>query len=189
MNKATLFIAFRFRPVAGPGIFATLIICLLLFLSGCYESSFPLDTAPQVALDKRLLDSWRCLVARPNIDEAAFTLTIGPSRTGFYAVTFQAPDEKPETYEVHSTLINGKPILNIIESNSKSWVFGRYQLLQSNILQVQIVDDSAMGGKYESPATLRQAIARRFKKPELFSDLCTCVRVRKPLPEGDAAKF
>ena len=180
MNKATYFIACRLRRVAGPVTSAILVISLLPLLSGCYESSFPLDTAPQAALDQRLLDSWRCLVARPNIDEAAFSLTIGTSRAGVYAVTFQALDEKPESYEAHTSVIDGEPILNIIESNSKSWVFGRSQFLRPDILQVQIVDDEAMGGKYDKPATLRQAIARRLKNPELFSDLCTCVRVRKP---------
>ena len=94
-------------------------------------------------------------------------------------MTLLAEDEKPETYEAHVSVIDGAPILNIKESDSESWVFGRYQFLLPNVLQIQIVDDAAMEGKYDTPASLRQAIAQRLNNPQLFSDLCTCVRVNK----------
>ena len=152
---------------------------LLLCLSACYESRFPLDPTPQAPIDTSLLASWRCLPADPDTDSTAATLTINMAREGVYTSVFQADDEQPETYETHTSLVKGQPLLNIRDGGEPAtWVFGRYLLLLPNVLQIQIVDADGLEGMYETPADLRQALEQQLDNPKLFSDLMTCVRIK-----------
>jgi len=155
------------------------VIFLLLCLSACYESNFPLDPLPQSPIDTALLASWRCLPAEPEANDTAATLNISTVRDGIYTAVFQADDEPPETYEAHTSLVKGRPILNIREdAKPETWVFGRYQLLHPHILHIEIVDADGLPDKYNTSANLRQALEQQADNPKLFMDLMTCVRIK-----------
>ena len=101
------------------------------------------------------------------------------AREGVYTSVFQADDEQPETYETHTSLVKGQPLLNIRDGGEPAtWVFGRYLLLLPNVLQIQIVDADGLEGMYETPADLRQALEQQLDNLKLFSDLMTCVRIK-----------
>jgi len=79
-----------------------LIICLFvcaaaLLMTGCYESDTPLDPAPQIPADTRILGIWRC--ATPDRGDAAFTLTITRATEASYFVRRQEAGKDPEPFE------------------------------------------------------------------------------------------
>ena len=166
-------------PVRWPQRLRRAALCLALCASvACYESAFPLDPLPQGDLDQGVPGRWHCVSSAPG--DRDMTLTIAPTRSRVYAVTFQEFGHELDRYEAHLSLVAGVPVVNLrsLEPDAKPWTFLRYLLVRPNTLEIRIVDGDQMKGVDASPERVRQAIAERVKDASLFADLLTCVRMK-----------
>ena len=145
----------------------------------CYEAAFPLDPLPQVDLEAGVQGTWHCISSDPA--DRDMTLTVAPSRSRVYAVTFQEFGHELNRYEAHASLVAGVPVVNLrsLKPAPKPWTFVRYLLVRPNVLALRIVDGDEMRAVQGSPPTVRQAIGERVKDASLFLDLLTCVRMKE----------
>ena len=82
------------RPAALAGL-----ACSVLFLPACFDFTAPIDLEPQVALDGRLLGTWRCLPSEPKADAMPVNFVVVPARDRVYSIAFVEDGEEPERYE------------------------------------------------------------------------------------------
>jgi len=87
----------------------------VLCAGGCYEADFPLDSAPQVAVDAALLGSWRCLSFDAGPQERPATVVVESPRERVYGLTLQEDGKGPEHYEAHASSVRIPRLLNIQE--------------------------------------------------------------------------
>jgi hypothetical protein len=154
----------------------------VLCAGGCYESDFPLDSAPQVTVDAALLGTWRCLSFDADPQERPATVVVESPREHVYGVTLQEDGKGPEHYEAHASSVRIPRLLNIQELkdgvDSRPWVFARYTFLRPQVFQLQIVSDKALNKVEKSRPAVRDAIERLRASPSLFDDFCVCVRTK-----------
>ena len=170
------------------------VLAVLVFLgcSGCYESAFPIDIAPQADVEPALIGVWRCLPFEETATEPAFTLTIAWGAERRYAVTLEEDGDSTESYEAYASSIDGEVLFNVrtLEGGSKPWVFVRRTLVSSNLLHLQMLRSNALTPQ-DSPAALRKAVEQLRGKPNAYEDSCACVRTRAAPsadPHGSLAK-
>ena len=113
-----------------------LIVCASGCITACYSDS-PLDSQPQVELDKKLLGSWRCIPpdAEGETDDTALVALApreGAARE--YAITWTDPGKEPERYRGFLSTVQGGQVLNVeTDPDPKAsgrWVFVRYTFLK-----------------------------------------------------------
>jgi hypothetical protein len=100
-----------------------------------------------------------------------------------YAITFEEEDQEPDRFEAHGSDVGNHIILNVRDldpySPNKPWAFARYSFLLPSVLRVEVVTEEALADVEKSPSALRDAMQRLDGNPELYSDLCVCVRVAR----------
>ncbi len=146
---------------------------------GCYESASPLDPAPQVDIDARLLGAWRC-VSGGSSDEA-ITVTVARSGARSYAVASKERDHEPDRYEGYASALNGSMVMNLrnLKGGAKPWSFLRVDILQPNVLFVHYLSDALLKNVAWTPAALRAQLERERLNPALYEDLCVCLRLNE----------
>jgi hypothetical protein len=139
-----------------------------------------LDATPALDVDPALIGTWRCLPASPDTSDDAATIEVARKTDRIYAVTFRAPDEEPDRYEAHASLVKGATLLNVRElgKTNKPWVFARYAFLRPGIIEVQLVSDTLLTGVEGPASVLRDALEKHQADPALYSDFCVCVRAK-----------
>ncbi len=148
--------------------------------AGCYESTFPLDRAPQADLPGGVVGSWRCLPADPDETDEAITVTVKRARDRIYDVTLQETNQEPDRYEGYASVVNGSPVINLKDldrESSKPWVFLRTSFLRPDILAIQVLSESAVGKAETSPAAVRKVLERPSEA--IFEDVSVCLRLKK----------
>lgn len=161
------------------GVRAVGMLSALLVSQGCYESTFPIDAAPQAAVQPALLGVWRCVLHDAKATEQPATMTVARGREGMYAVTYQEAGKEADRYEAHASVVRGETILNTrdLSGRRRPWVFMRYALLRPSVLQLQVLNGDALK-EQTSPAGLRSAVERLRRKPGAYLDMCVCARAR-----------
>ena len=154
-----------------------LLVMTAALAAGCYESASPLDPAPQVDIDARLLGAWRCVSGAAS-DEGV-TVTVARSGARSYAVAVKERDQEPDRYEGYATSLNGTMVMNLrnLRDSAKPWSFIKVDVLQPRVLFVQYISDTLLKGVAATPAAARTAIARERLNPALYEDLCVCIRL------------
>ncbi len=114
------------------------LLLLALPISGCFDFDYPIDAAPQLALDLSLLGTWRCLSVGAGADQEPATLTISVARDRVYAMTFDLGEEKvPMRFEAHVSRVKGHAILNARDlapdPSDKPWRYVRYWFARKDI--------------------------------------------------------
>ena len=157
-------------------------LVVALSASGCYESDFPLEPAPQVAVDASLLGTWRCLPSDADPQEGPATVVVESARERVYSVTWLEEGQNPDHYQAYASSVRVPRLLNIQEVKegvgSTTWVFARYTLLRPHVLQLQLVSEKALENVEKSPPAVRKAIERLQGNPSLYEDFCVCVRAK-----------
>ena len=153
-----------------------------LLLPACYDFDFPLDPRPQVAVDPRLIGTWRCLGAQADSDDAPALLRIERRSEAQAHWTFEslAGDGAPEKseYDVHASSVQGASLLNALELGEKAngkWNFVRYSFLLPDVLRVQVVNDEPFA-EVKDAAGLRKEVEKRKNDPRIYTDFLVCVR-------------
>ena len=149
--------------------------------AGCYESPVPLDAAAQVDLDPGVIGAWRCLGSNSSSTDGPANLTVRRVQDRMFAVTLQEGSLPPDRYEAHTSLVKGRPIVNLRDLSStrgKPWMFVRYSLLRPNVLQIQVVSADSLKGVEASAPALRKSIERLSGRASLYMDSCVCVRLK-----------
>ena len=146
-------------------------------VAGCYESAFPLDPAPQLAVDPALVGRWRCIT--PDQSDDGVTVTVDRSGDRTYAVAVQEAKNTPDRYEGYLSSVNGTTLANLrnLEGGKKPWTFLHVSVLRPNVLFVQWLDKALFKGVAETPQAVRAVIARERRNPALLQDVCVCVRM------------
>jgi len=150
------------------------------FSAGCYETAFPLDSAPQTDLPAGLTGAWRCLPHDPEETEEAITITVKrSSRDRVYDVILQETDQEPDRYEAYASLVNASPVINLKDldpASTKPWVFLRTSFLRSDVLSIQVLSEGAVGKGDGSAAGIRKVLERASETA--FENVAVCVRVK-----------
>jgi hypothetical protein len=161
----------------------TALVVAVAMSGGCYESDFPLDPAPGLAVDDALLGTWRCLPIGADADEPPATMSVRRAADRRYAVTWKESDGETLRYEAFASSVEGQRFLNVQERKTDGaggkWVFMRPTLFRPNVLQVDIVDADALKGVEESAPAVRRAIARQLASPSLAVEFCVCARAKE----------
>lgn len=155
--------------------------CLAVILSfGCYESSVPLDAAPQADLDPRVLGGWRCMFAEPD-SHRVFAMELKSSGNQQYQATTMVAGGDLGRYQVYASSLKGSPLVNVrslqAEPDEKPWVFVRYELLGPNVLHVRAIREAPLQGAADSPAAIRKAI-EQAPDEEAYEDAFVCLRLK-----------
>jgi hypothetical protein len=143
---------------------------------GCYESDFPLDSAPVVPVEAALRGTWRCLPSNGDADEPPATMVVDVPSERTYGITWQESGSPAEHYDAYGSSVGLPRLLNVHEASGK-WVFVRYDLIRPSVLQLQVVQDGVADKTANTPA-LRTAIEALRTKPDLLADFCVCVRAK-----------
>ena len=148
---------------------------------GCFFES-PLDPDASVRVDPAILGTWRCLGFDAEADSQPANFVVSRANDHRYAITVQQQGEVPGEYEAYASLIKGQAILNVrlpkATDPPKQWALARYSFLRTDVMQVQLVDDSKLKSVDSSSATLRRAFQKVYNQADLFWDYCVCVRVK-----------
>ena len=171
----------KVRRVSRSGGVVALIA--LAMSAGCYESDFPLDPNPPLAVWQAWLGTWRCLPADADADESPASLRVKPGPEGWYDATWQE-GRNQSRYEGYTSDVLGTRFVSIRERKADGktgrWAFVRPTLLRPNVLQLQIVNEDAMKGVETSASAIRRAVEQRVTDPALTVDFCVCVRAKEP---------
>jgi hypothetical protein len=161
---------------------ASLVLCSTLLVSACYESAFPIEGRPKSDIDRALPGTWRCLPFNLDPVEKAATITIAPEKGQMYAVTLREDGGEASRYEVFASSV-AEGLMNVREladGDKKPWMFVRATLVRPSVMQLQVLDKRAMPDtELKTADELRRAVERVRSKPDAFSDVCICVRVRQ----------
>lgn len=161
------------RPI-GAALLLTM-VCL----NGCYNFAAPIDPTPTIALDPKLLGSWRCLNGDTKQDEPPATLMFTRARDNVYAARLDVPKEKPGLYEAFASRVKDQEFLSVRDLGDQAkfpWYVVHYEFLKPNVLDLQLLDEDKVTEAERSAASLRPVLERHMGEPELFSDFVTCVR-------------
>jgi hypothetical protein len=155
-------------------------VLALIALTGCYESSFPLDPEPQTEIDSRVLGGWRCMFAEPD-SQRVFAMELKSSGKGRYQATTMVAGGDLGRYQVHVSLVKGRPVVNVrslqAEPGEKPWLLLRYDLLKPNILSVGAVRDQWLAGVPDSAAAVRKALEQASDEGEVYEDAFVCLKL------------
>jgi hypothetical protein len=167
----------RLSLVAKSASVVTTLLLVTVFASGCYQSEFAVDPAPQADADANALGTWRCV--GPDKSDDAFTLTVERPNDRRYRVTMQESNKEVEAYEAYVSVVNGTHIVNVKNpaEKHKPWVFARFTVLQSKALLVELVQERLLKGVAATPVALRTVIERELLNPALFDDPMVCIRM------------
>jgi len=157
----------------------TILLSMAVLGIGCYESEFPLDPAPQIQTDSRLMGAWRCV--SPDAGDEAFTLTVDGSRDRTYAITWKESGKPPDRFEGYASSLKATTLVNVrdVAATQKRWYFIHYVFPRPNVLLIRVIHEGLLKGVVQSPATVRRTIEREQLNPSLYEDLIVCVR-RQP---------
>ena len=151
------------------------------FATGCYESNFPLDAAPQIDIDARIMGGWRCMFAEPDANRV-FALEVKPSGNRLYQATTMVAGGDLGRYQLYASSFRGSPVVNVrslqAEPGEKPWVFLRYEFLKPDVLHVQAIREAALQGVQETPSAIRKSFEKPADDEELFEDAFVCLRVK-----------
>jgi hypothetical protein len=149
-------------------------------LGGCFDFEAAIDPTPKHALDPALAGTWRCLPVDAKPDTQPANFVVARARDFVYSIRFEEQGQKPDVYEAHVSEVKGHNLLNVRDLHTtfpnKPWSFARYTFLLPDVLRVQLVDDEALEGVEQTPASLRAALERLDGQPGLYADFCVCVR-------------
>lgn len=158
------------------------LIGVVLPLCGCYESEFPMGFPEAGNLDMAILGTWRCVQGGEK-ENKLFLITAMPFDEKQYYVGLDMEGEKPVHYRAFSAAVKGTNLLNLQELDSKTaaperkWIFIRYTLLRSNVLQLELVKDEPFKGIDRLPSAVREVVEKNIAKPEFYLEFCLCTRV------------
>lgn len=158
-----------------------LVLVAALAAAGCYESSFPLDAAPQADLDLRLVGGWRCMFAEPD-SHSVFAMELKSSGDRRYQATTMVAGGDLGGYQVHASLVKGLPLVNVrslqAEPDEKPWVFLRYELLKANVLSVRAVRKEWLQGVPNSAAAVRKTLEQAQDAGDAYEDAFVCLKLQ-----------
>ena len=152
-----------------------------LFFSACYDFDFPLDPAPRVPVDGRLVGVWRCLAMEKEVDEPVATLHISRRTEQVAHWTFEPTTGEKGEFDVHGSTVKGGQLLSAQETRedkSGDWSFVRYTFLLPDVLRLQVVKDEPFEKVEKDAAALRKAVEKRRGDPAIYDDFSICIRVR-----------
>lgn len=153
----------------------------LVAVTGCYESSFPLDADPQAELDPRVLGGWRCMFAEPDAHNV-FALELKSAGGKRYRATTMVAGGNLGRYDVHASLVKGTTIVNVrslqAEPDEKPWVLLRFDLLKPNVLSVRAIREAWMTGVPDSAAAVRRALEQANDDGEAYEDAFVCLKLQ-----------
>jgi hypothetical protein len=162
---------------------AALAVSAATLVAGCYSQS-PLDSSPQVALDTRLLGTWRCVSADPRTPQVATaTFAVGPvARDRAYVLTWQDTADEAESYRAFLSKLGSSTFLNVRplkEDRYSGWAFLRYSFLRANVVYVEFARDEPFREKAStaSSAAARATLERALQTtPETLAEFATCMK-------------
>lgn len=163
-------------------LMALILVSVVLFLCGCYESDVPMGSPEAGALDMAILGTWRCVQGGEK-ENKLFLITAMPFDEKQYYVGLDTEGEKPAHYRAFSAAVKGTILLNLQELDPRTaaperkWIFIRYTLLRSNVLQVELVRDELFKGRDRSPSAVREVVEKNIARPELYQEFCLCTKV------------
>lgn len=161
---------------------ALVLIGVVLPLCGCYESDFPMGFPEAATLDMAILGTWRCVQGGEK-ENKLFLISVMPFDEKQYFVGLDMEGEKPVHYRAFSAAVKGTTLLNLQELDSRTaaperkWIFIRYTLLKSNVLQVELVKGEAFKGIDPSPSAVREVVEKNIARPEFYQEFCLCTKV------------
>jgi hypothetical protein len=156
----------------------TILLSMAVLAMGCYESEFPLDPAPQIQTDSRLIGAWRCVT--PDASDEAFTLTVDGSGERTYAITWKESGKPRDRFEGYASLLNATTLVNLrdVAATPKRWYFIHYAFLRTNVLLIRVIHERLLKSVVQSPAVVRTTIEREQLNPALYEDSSVCVRTQ-----------
>jgi hypothetical protein len=156
-------------------------VLALLALTGCYESSVPLDADPQAELDPGVLGGWRCMFAEPD-SHSVFALELKSAGGKRYRATTMVAGGNLGRYDVHASVVNGTTIVNVrslqAEPDEKPWVLLRYDLLTPHVLNVRAVREQWLTGVPDSATAVRRALEQAKDDSQAYEDAFVCLRLK-----------
>ena len=161
---------------------ALILTGVVLPLCGCYESDFPIGSPGAGTLDMTILGTWRCVQGGEK-ENKLLLITAMPFDEKQYYVGLDMEGEKPAHYRAFSAAVKGTTLLNLQELDSRTaapkrkWIFIRYTLLKSNVLQVELVKGGAFKGIDPSPSAVQEVVEKNIARPEFYQEFCLCTRV------------
>lgn len=161
------------RPIGAALLLA------IVYLNGCYNFASPIDTEPTLALDPKLMGTWRCLNGDAKQDEPPATLMFTRARDNVYAARLNVPKEKPGLYEAFASRVKDQEFLSVRDLGDRAtfpWYVVRYTFLRPNVLDLQLLDEDNVTKAERSATSLRSVLERHMGEAGLFSDFVTCVR-------------
>jgi hypothetical protein len=163
--------------------FRRAILCMGLACSAsaCFFDH-PLDAEASVRVDSAILGTWRCLPFEADSDDKpeALVIVVTAASDRRYKITFHSGDDKPAQFEAYASTVDGRPILNVRLPDArvpvKPWLLARYSFLRSDILHVEVVDETKLEGADRSSETLRRAFEKVHDRSDSYEDYCICIR-------------
>jgi hypothetical protein len=158
------------------------VVCVsvaVLGATGCL-ASVPLDTSPEIPVDKSLLGTWDC--QGELFDTEAGTLTITAADASRLLVEVKEVDEEAERYEAYASNAAGGTMFNVKAAIGTppfepEWAFVRASVSGDKLrIQAPGYDDAPLAAK--TSTALRALLEADARKPGFFLDLAACVRAK-----------
>ncbi len=153
----------------------SLVFIAAIFVSSCYESTYPLAPLTNSRIDPALLGTWEQLG-----EDKSVKLLILQFNEQEYYVRWQAGDDgdiiRCRGYTVQ---INGTPFMNLQNINpdgaeERTFVFFRYSLEDKQTLKAQMLSDRLFDDVTISSSTeLREFVAGNLGNDKLYEDQLT----------------
>jgi hypothetical protein len=149
------------------------------FLVACW-SDHPLDSKPQVPVDKKLLGTWWC-----GEDDDRGRLKVKARDDLWYEVTALPPKKKAEHYLGFASIVGGQTVINlkaappIPEGWDHPWTFMAVEA-SGDLLHRRLVTENLLTGREQSPEEVRKTLEEAMARGKAFDDDAPCSRSKAP---------
>jgi hypothetical protein len=161
-----------------------LAVCTTASLGATCRARSPLDPAPELEIDRRLVGTWRCVSGDADARGSA-TASVATDRENEreFLIRWEESEGGAESFRAFVSAVQGSKFLNVRsaddEVHSAEWAFLRYSFLRRNVLYLELVpdaifeDEGASPSPIEARATLEWALE---SLPDVLQEFCVCVR-------------
>lgn len=155
------------------------LVLLLLLLVGCDLSKYPIDDAPVIKTDARLIGKWKEKEKKGQSD--LYTLTKKSDTR--YLVTVKEHDDNKRTlkYDAFLSDVNNVQFLNVLykDDSVNGYLFLRILNINAagNTVIAAAVSDSTMKD-LRSSAAVRERIKENLNNPVFYSDTVHFIKVK-----------